>query len=338
MASFLSLYETTRLVRIHNNFLGHLYYSLVLLIIIGQLGVVLYNRDYLEYDTPTGIIRLSVKPYTHPDWDEYSSVLPHPLDSDYMFISTGVEEKIQRIQLNSTKKWETVSEEFHVIDLPEDIQIKIEHTMFSPKFFSAGNNERDSTDYVQSSRNLNGKLRDVNDTRTIKELPAGKADSISLKELFEASNINLDEKSGIFHHENETLRERGAVLHVSIIYSNIWNYTLWGENEIQYQYKIFRLPETGYKLTESVKPFDPDFKEESGYKYRYLLRRYGLHFQFVQEGELGRFSWSNLVLHVLSALGLLGLLTLVIDYIGIYFISGFMQAKYMIKDLHEKKD
>lgn len=360
-------YETPKLVRIHNRFLGTLYYSLVCIIILGQFGLVLYNRDYLEYDTPKGIIRLSVKSITNqnPGFDEYSAVLPNPLDSDYAFISTGVEEKIEKIlkkekqQSDDTSKmkWKTVSEDFYFIENTEYISLKIEHTMFAPKFFNNNDNTlnndkktfEDSLEFVKSSRNLHGTLKSQIGNNILKDFPKGKADTISLNEFLQAANIKLDDNCGVFHHENETIRERGAVLQVSIIYSNTQNYSFWGDNnEIEYQYKITRLPETGYKLTESVSKFDlksindgDDINNElenTDYLYRYLIRRYGIHLKFVQEGQLGRFSWSNLVLHVLSALGMLGLLTLIIDYFAIYMIPNFTSVKYFETELETTKD
>ena len=336
--SFLACYETTKLVRIHNKFLGVLYYSLFFLILVGQLGLVVYNRDYLEYDSPKGIVRPSIKTSDeYPGRDEFSIVLPHPVDSDYVFITTGIEKKIERVKRQPNSPWEVVSERFQYIERPEDIKLKVDHTMFSPKFFIAENSRENATEFVKSSRNLAGTLKDSSG-RTQKLFPREKADKISLHEFLQASNVSLDLHSGIVHHENETIRERGAVIHVSIVYSNIEDYSLFKENEIKYHYLVTRLPETGYKLTDSVSRFEDSETEDPEYLYRYLIRRYGVYIKFSQEGQLGRFSWSNLLLHFLSALGMVGLLTLAIDYFAIYMVPSFTKAKYIEMKLEKPKN
>jgi len=112
--SFLSEYETYKRVTIEDKSLGFLYYGLNLVIVIYSLiYVILFNKGYMDYETPVGSINLrlyrpnkeifdttQMKYCTSKAvngcliWDESEVVFPSGIE-DSAFIATRVREIYQ---------------------------------------------------------------------------------------------------------------------------------------------------------------------------------------------------------------------------------------------------
>eukprot|EP01112_Ceratiomyxa_fruticulosa_P010839 TRINITY_DN2882_c0_g1_i3.p1 TRINITY_DN2882_c0_g1~~TRINITY_DN2882_c0_g1_i3.p1 ORF type:complete len:120 (+),score=11.06 TRINITY_DN2882_c0_g1_i3:98-457(+) len=59
---YFSLYDTYHCVRIKDKRLGFLYWALFVSILLYIVGyVIFYNKGYLEYETPTGVLSVTLK-------------------------------------------------------------------------------------------------------------------------------------------------------------------------------------------------------------------------------------------------------------------------------------
>jgi len=323
-------YETSKCVIINHPWLGLVYYSLVSLVLVCQLSWVVYNETYMEYDQPSGILRVRVKSPSSGEWDEFSSVLPQPVDGNHVFISTRVVKRVERRR--NTSEWEEIFRSDQEVEEAEHLRIKVDHTMFAPHFFSSGH-EANLHDFMQTSRSMEGTLRagflSPTPGQVMKNFPQGEADLVTVGNLLQAANSSLLSPSEVFKHQNEPISQRGAVLRVGIHYENHFH---WMEQryDVDYHYRVTRLPQTGYSLEHVCDPFPYPAREEihPDDQYRYLMKRYGIYVEFNQEGRLGRFSWIHFLLNVFSALGMMGLLSMAVDYVALYTLPRFYRAKY----------
>jgi len=129
------------------------------------------------------------------------------------------------------------------------------------------------------------------------------ADILPLRSLLRAAGVaSLDT---VVPSLNETRRYAGAVLVVTIEYSNLWFDTnSWSERDLSYVYSVRAVDDAEFKAEESV---------ATGPGARLVRDRHGLRVLVKQSGTVGTFDFATLLISLTSGLGLLAVTTLVVD-------------------------
>ena len=86
-------------------------------------------------------------------------------------------------------------------------------------------------------------------------------------------------------------------------------------NKIQYTYTPTMLSGSSFKVYESVYQGYPNYREN-----RTLLNKHGIKIDLVQAGDLGAFSFSELLVSLTTSLTLLAMATVITDYIALYLL------------------
>eukprot|EP00455_Lapot_gusevi_P048301 TRINITY_DN664_c0_g1_i4.p1 TRINITY_DN664_c0_g1~~TRINITY_DN664_c0_g1_i4.p1 ORF type:complete len:227 (-),score=85.97 TRINITY_DN664_c0_g1_i4:127-807(-) len=155
-----------------------------------------------------------------------------------------------------------------------------------------------------ASENMNGALKAKNGD-IIKEWSGG--DNImSVRDVLRAADINLDDLSDSNPAEGNSHRYNGIVL--------LWfaNYRTQPDTyQPTYTYTIQRVAGAESKMFERIY-IDDDTRIDRN--------RHGLQIIFVQTGQITRFNFQTLLVNLVSAIGLLGLATLVVDLLMLYLM------------------
>eukprot|EP00933_Yihiella_yeosuensis_P026139 TRINITY_DN20278_c0_g1_i2.p1 TRINITY_DN20278_c0_g1~~TRINITY_DN20278_c0_g1_i2.p1 ORF type:complete len:389 (-),score=52.22 TRINITY_DN20278_c0_g1_i2:36-1202(-) len=155
-------------------------------------------------------------------------------------------------------------------------------------------------------------------TKTMAAIPAGTGDSFVLRKWLEAAGVSLEDLSDAPGAANagKTLRQTGLVLVVNIMYHNqpvhrtVSDYFFTPElGEIEYDIEVQRVAESDYVAHKATVQENVD----GGSSLRELKESSGIFIQFVQGGQLGRFSWAALADQIVLKLGLLSLVQLLLD-------------------------
>jgi len=137
----------------------------------------------------------------------------------------------------------------------------------------------------------------------------------------------------VFGKENQTKRNRGCIIIVSLNYRN-QGFLIGQTLRTSYQYRATHVPDTDYKVIQVI----PGGNDQS----RILRKRFGIHLKFMQTGKIGRFSGRIVLLEFVSGLGLLAIATTLVDRIAMYLgprKQHFTSHKYkVIQYPHQKKD
>ena len=342
-------YETYRMQIIKSNKLALIYYISVLLIAVSYVSYIIFIGDLLVYDTPRGVIRVSIGSddidMISPDWDEFNTVIPQPVDSDYAFFTTTITQQVSK--WNETgNSWDRIYNSPNKVLKDLDLMVKIEHTMFAPNFVQKEPSIFDqwlikffgklipfgpqsAEEFTKSSRDTAGEFGD-------KRFKQQDADEFLLSDLYKLAGLNLNDFSDVPNHEKESFYERGAVLQVGINYSNELK-NKRGTGDITYSYEAQRVKRTGYKLSQKVAKFDyPGAEEEDPSAiYRYVEKRHGVYVKFIQTGNLARFSADHLLLQIVFVNTLVAAIPTIIDLISCYVSPAYFTATRSCKK--EKK-
>jgi len=180
--------------------------------------------------------------------------------------------------------------------------LRIAHSMQAPRFFE----ETGSMKFAGSSKKMDGALKRI-DEKTIKRFPRWdkSMDTLLVKILLESAQVNLDDFSDDVQHSTDTIRRRGVFLYGSITYSNV------GTENIRYYYRINKIPESEYRIKERI---------SHNATHRMLRKRSGIKLSFVQTGTVGRFSFQKLFIQIASGMGMLTLITTIVDFIAMRFM------------------
>ena len=107
----------------------------------------------------------------------------------------------------------------------------------------------------------------------------------------------------------ESMRSSGVLLLLTIEYSNYVTGTLsYSENVITYQYKVAQVPGVEFKA-EQVLP-EPGVGTAPS---RVIVNRHGIRLVVKQSGNIGKFDFATLIISLTASLGLLAVVTLVVD-------------------------
>ena len=145
-----------------------------------------------------------------------------PVESRSVTIMTFAKDKLQQAMSKSPQKdnYEVVNETHYFTMGPENLIIKVDHTVVATRFGNQG--------LAASKRQMKGFLLNSNGTLNRQLSVPGKPDKISLQEILEAGGVaSLDLPSDSINSKGKTFRERGMVLQVTIYYQN-WFDTWFG--------------------------------------------------------------------------------------------------------------
>lgn len=146
-----------------------------------------------------------------------------PMEGRAVTIMTFGKDKVQRSigQSNSPQdEYNIVKESHYYTQAPEYIIIKVDHAVVASRFI----NHKGQEQLAASKRQMTGYLNNI-DGKMIRKLSVpGKPDKITLQELLLAGGVaGLDVKSDAINAKGQNIRQRGAILRVSIYYQNWFN-------------------------------------------------------------------------------------------------------------------
>lgn len=113
--------------------------------------------------------------------------------------------------------------------------------------------------------------------------------------------------------KNESLRSSGAIIFVFLDYQNSVSINPFNK-DVRYTIRAELMSDTEFKAVQSV-------YTKSLEKSRVIYNRHGVHFVFVQTGQLVRFSFQVLLLSFVSGIGLITVSTTVVDFIATYLLN-----------------
>lgn len=165
----------------------------------------------------------------------------------------------------------------------------------------------------------------------------GMSDIISVGTLLRAAGVDLDTMTiGLFSHfvshvsscfthgrvvlnlvldksQNESLRSSGAIIFVFIDYQNSVSINPFNK-DVRYTIRAELMNDTEFKAVQSV--YTKNITSS-----RVIYNRHGIHFVFVQTGQLVRFSFQVLLLSFVSGIGLIAISTTIVDFIATYLLN-----------------
>lgn len=199
----------------------------------------------------------------------------------------------------------------------ENISIKLDHNVNALEFLEA---RPDADDLQGLSTEMDGTLHFLISDATgrvldfiglnerDRELPAGEVAFFTVGELLAAAGIGnegLDTKSG--PESATSMRYDGVVMIMVLTYSNDYpNFVATAK--ARYSVKIYRIRGAEFKYEYPV-PISADV--------RILRNSHGVRIIFLQQGQLGRFSFQQLLVQLVSALALLKVASTIVDLIAI---------------------
>mmetsp|Transcript_24577 Transcript_24577/g.48852 ORF Transcript_24577/g.48852 Transcript_24577/m.48852 type:complete len:454 (-) Transcript_24577:33-1394(-) len=149
-------------------------------------------------------------------------------------------------------------------------------------------------------------------------------DYFQLGALMSAANSDLDDGNN---------RYDGATMVLQVTYTNMFSWT-GVSNKIQYTYKPYLSSGTSFKMYESVWQ-GGDEGPGSYREKRTLLNKHGIKIDLVQSGDLGAFSFPQLLVSLTTSLTLLAMATVVTDYVALYLLPDkeiYNDCKYEVTD------
>jgi len=130
-------------------------------------------------------------------------------------------------------------------------------------------------------------------------------DYFELETLLQAAGSSLDMDGN---------RLEGATMVMQVDYSNTLSWKGLS-NKIQYTYTPTMLSGSSFKVYDSVYQGYPNYRQN-----RTLLNKHGIKIDLVQAGDLGAFSFAELLVSLTTSLTLLAMATVITDYIALYVL------------------
>lgn len=271
-----------------------------------------------EEDSPTNCTGADALPCLY--WDQLQTEYP-PASNSEMSLTTRVNvtrEIVSREGCNATH-WDDDCSWIVDPDTPEikgqyvanleEFTIRIRHGTRGQKVGIQGASTGD--------KSISGKLRNMDTGETIRYWPDDtwypfnasqgtdrSGDIMSIAELLFAVNLDLDE---VHDKDGATARYDGITIIVNI------NYEMVGlsGNQLQYTYEPRMLSQLEYKIEES---------QVVGPGARDVLNRHAIRLIFTQNGQVGAFNLTNLLITLVTALGLLAVSATVTNFFMSYVL------------------
>lgn len=161
----------------------------------------------------------------------------------------------------------------------------------------------------------------------------GRTDTIAVGTLLQAAGIySLDEAAGEASHPGpllqETLRNAGFTILVTVLYSNYYEQThRFDQDTIVYRYKVSLVRNEAFSGTETLPG------PGSGAPNRTLLERHGVRIVVKQAGTIGAFNVAVMLVSLTTSLSLIAIAKVVVDFMALYCLplrhvySQYMKVK-----------
>ncbi|ELR11999.1 uncharacterized protein ACA1_344690, partial [Acanthamoeba castellanii str. Neff] len=305
-----------------------LYYALVLGALAYTASTIVYHKGYLEYEPhivgglslhltrqhhaseaghPPDLIDTRLLTYCRQSSDSAHDAKPCLIwDDDDILVQRGTHAALitTRVQRYLEKRvcgptevscgaiWEEVSHDDYFIADTENFELGVYHSMQAPHFF-----EESGHSHAFAEGNLHMKGRRQGGAE---EFPEGECDHFKLTELLAAADVTLNDLSDAPGQERKPLRASGLILHADLAYNNIRCdgklKCAFGQGDISYRYRIYRVPESNSEMVE-VKKLNDTHRVRS-----------------VKQGI------QVLIVNLCSGLGMMAIATVVVDAIAIYVL------------------
>jgi hypothetical protein len=268
-------------------------------------------------------------------WDEHD--VRYPADeANAIFLSTRIIQEKQTYacghqNTNAEPKRESTCQLPYVSD-PAQVGAFFlagvtQYTLGVQHSFFAQNPIFNPDDFSGNSRGFPGKLYlDPNDKSKVKLFPKNsetddKPDIITVGEFLESASVDLSSSS---KDPRNSILYSGTVVLVLVKYSNDdgWNHLKSGTP--RYEYTLKRVHNSDYKMFEAKSVINEP-------NSRLLLKRAGPKFIFLVTGDFIQFNFQALLLSLTSALGLLAVVTLVVEFVMLKMMKWrkhYAAAKY----------
>eukprot|EP00656_Telonema_subtile_P025501 TRINITY_DN27573_c0_g1_i1.p1 TRINITY_DN27573_c0_g1~~TRINITY_DN27573_c0_g1_i1.p1 ORF type:complete len:373 (+),score=108.97 TRINITY_DN27573_c0_g1_i1:157-1275(+) len=327
-------FYTAKWIEVPDSKLGRLYQALLMVVVVGVMWKSVYNKAYLEYDSPVGFVNAKVTKWDggdHPPeycdgtikcrvLDEYQVQYPDAQDRS-LLLTTRIKEDVEIQQPNG--KWHRNSTQNFFVQDVERFIVKVEHSFEAPHFFDSAASASDARLYGGSNRMMAGRLA-MKAPGASKTLPPdGKADAFTLGELVQAAGVSLEHLADGKDDEDESIRSRGMVLMARITYKNSAKGE-WGVRPPSYVYQVSKVPYTEFKVAETAERSS----SSDGSSTRVLWKRFGIKVIFVQTGRIAKFSFNALVMEIVAGLALVSMAQLACDLYA-YYCCPELQAVMM---------
>lgn len=359
------VYDTVKTVRIEDRKLSALYYALVLGALAYTASTIVYHKGYLEYEPhivgglalhltrqhhgseaghPPDLIDTRLLPYCRQSSHSARDAKPCLIwDDDDILVQRGTHAALitTRVQRYLEKRvcgptevscgaiWEEVSHDDYYIADTENFELGVYHSMQAPHFFEESGH---SHAFAEGNLHMKGVLmKGQGDAKAVlKKFPEGECDHFKLTELLAAADVTLNDLSDAPGQERKPLRASGLILHADLAYNNIRCdgklKCAFGQGDISYRYRIYRVPESNSEMVEVKKLNDT---------HRVRSVKQGIQVNFAQTGKIGRFSAQVLIVNLCSGLGMMAIATVVVDAIAIYVLpkkTTYFSHKYKVVD------
>ncbi|GAB5365967.1 hypothetical protein AAMO2058_001103900 [Amorphochlora amoebiformis] len=280
-------------------------------------------------------------------WDQREIVYPSSSTDNTLSITTFARKKVYIRECNRTqthcnaRTLKEIERQDVVVAGVESLELRVDHIVQSKDIHQDTDHsidDDDSNGLTRSCRRMNGFL--MQGDEVLQRLDkSDSADKISLAILLKAASIeSLDLKTDGHRKgsKGKTYRERGLVLFVTISYTNMDPNSLFAlpsERNIWYTIKVARAPYSEFSHVEPIyisKDFSTYMSESeleaSGiWKGPFegdraaLWKRYAIHLKFIQTGKIGRLSTTNIMVQVVSLLGIVGVVRYWFDILAKYY-------------------
>jgi len=235
-------------------------------------------------------------------YDESFALLPSPLQSNSLFISTRITLTEQRLPSNCTIfqpncSYYMVSQNTTYVADIEKFTILIDHNMYVP-----------SPRVQQTGTELKGTFKDHSDQPVKLSQPdqvgeIGKFDILQLGTLLKAAGI--DSLDTVGQRNNMTKRYEGIVLLLFINYTNVFTYNL---NNLQYFVHADVVKNSYFKVEQPV--YTKSISD------RLIWNRHGVQVIVIQTGQVAAFDFQVALLTFVSGLGLVTVSTVFVDLLA----------------------
>jgi len=332
----LLVYDTVSIVRINDKRLAILHYLCMIIIVFYIVVYTVYlNQAYYRIEAPIGTVRINPMAPAERDNDTWTpiqdlnycrtenrtsyhnfsllnckyfdsaiDVFPQAVDST-ITIASRINYSLQ----NATNKdfddpnssWVIDNTELYFLADIERFTLQIDHTFYAPNL-DIQNNAREITGKIVYDKDGKNEVKlCYPDIETVGRKT--ETDIISVCTLLKAAKVDIDAESV---QPGKSIRYSGAIFLVFLDYKN--NVDLLFRKQTRYTVQVKMISNTQYKAVQAVYTK----KLES----RTVYDRHGLHFVFLQTGQIVKFDFQVLLLSLVSGMGMLAVSTTIVDLVS----------------------
>mmetsp|Transcript_4606 Transcript_4606/g.8028 ORF Transcript_4606/g.8028 Transcript_4606/m.8028 type:complete len:376 (+) Transcript_4606:100-1227(+) len=314
-----------------------LFYNLGMVAVLAYVcSTVFMDQGFLEMDDAEGFGRPTVRMRAHASKGAFcDSLACEDIDSDQavlelatheVLVTTMVRQLSQEAECTSGKcgKWRTSKVSSYFVQSVDEFELKIAHNAYCSEFIASCKGSEKCPFAVPGS-SMPGRLLGA-DGKVFKDIPVGTNPTFKLKDWLAAAGLGLDNTSDALQDDDNTYigqndkqiptyRFLGFALLVDVSYngkSGTFMDYVRGKPPLTYDIRVNHIPHTLYKHREVL---SEQHNSTTGRGNRELLRSAGIVIKVAQSGQCARFSLSALIEKLLVNMGMIGVLTSVIEFV-----------------------